>query len=161
MRILKMPALTFLLLVLSARLGAIEIAFTNPDPDWTVTVVYGALAGNDLTSTYTSAANEAVLRIRFATIGAMWRVTVKRADTTWHANLHLSVMRTSVGNPPGYLVGGTVYQEVTTTDEAFFWVETPIDLVRAIRCRFQLTGVGAAIGARNFLTTVTYTVTEY
>jgi hypothetical protein len=155
---MKALASTVLLLVVAGSIGAIELTFTNADPDWTVSVVYGAQAGDDLIDTYTSAANEAVLRIRFA--AARWRVTVKRADTTWHGNLHLSVMRTSNGNPPGHLIGGTVYQEVTTSDTDFFWVATAVD-VRAIRCRFQLTGVGAAIGARNFLTTVTYTVTEY
>jgi uncharacterized membrane protein len=158
MRILKVPALIFLLLVLSARLGAIEITFTNADPDWTIAVAYGALAGNDLTSTYTSAANEAVLRIRFP--AARWRVTVRRTDTTWHANLQLSVMRTSTGLPAGNLIGGDAYQLVGTSDALFFYCASAT-AVRQIRCRFQLTGVGAAIGAQNFLTTVTYTVTEY
>jgi hypothetical protein len=159
MRSRLLPLCTILLtLVLAEPVHAITIQFTNADPDWTVTVVYGALAGDDLTGTYTSAANEAVLRIRFA--AAPWRVTVHRTDTTWHANLTLSVMRTSGGLPAGNLVGGDVYQAVTTTDTDFFWTTTAVD-VRQIRCRFQLTGVGAAIGARNFLTTVTYTVTEY
>jgi hypothetical protein len=158
MRILKVPALIFLMLNLAGSLGAAEIRFTNADPDWTVTVVYGALAGNDLTSTYTSAANETVMRIDNPT--TQWRVDVHRTDTTWHANLTLSIMRTSNGTPAGHLTGGTLYQAIGTTDAEFFRCDGAFN-VRAIRCRFQLTGVGAAIGARNFLTVVTYTVVEF
>lgn len=159
MRSRLLPLCTILLtLALAGPLHAITITLTNADPDWTVTVVYGVLAGDDLTGTYTSAANEAVMRIDAP--AAQWRVDVRRTDTTWHGNLTLYVMRTSNGNPNGHLSGGTVYQPVGTTDAEFFQCDSAT-AVRNIRCRFQLTGVGAAIGAANFLTVVTYTVVEF
>lgn len=123
--------------------------------DWTVTVTWSGVAGDDLTGTYESATNEALIRVRQADYP--YHVDVRRSDTTWDADLHLYVKRnTAVAT----LVGGTTYQEVGTAAGVEFFHSTTSASTGWLDIQLQLTGVNVGIDARSFLTTVIYTVTE-
>jgi hypothetical protein len=114
-------------------------------------------AGTDLTSTYTSATDQATLGVSGAGSHS-WRIDVLRMDTTWHANLHLWVKRTNNGTSgTGTYSGGTTFLEVTTTTQTFMTGYANRD---GFTLQFQLTGVSTAVPAASYSTTIRYTVTQ-
>ena len=132
---------------------AISITATG---SWSETIDASDLqagAGSDLISTYESAADAVIIDIT-DTSGA-WGLDVKKIDTNWHSNLHLHVKRTSDGQGPGSISGGTSYQEVTDTDLSFFsgdrW-RSDVDI------QLKLTGVSIQVPLDTYTTTVYYTI---
>jgi hypothetical protein len=114
-------------------------------------------AGTDLTSTYTSATNQATLGVS-GTYSHTWRIDVMRIDTTWHTNLHLWVKRTNNGTSgSGSYSGGTTFLDLTTTNQTFM---TGAGDRTGFTLQFQLTGVSTAIPAASYSTTIRYTITQ-
>jgi len=111
-------------------------------------------AGTDLTSTYTSDADAALVSIA-DTSGANWRVDIQKQDVAWNPSLVLSARRTSAGTG-GSVSGGNSYQQVTDTYATFF---TGSQDVTDINVQLQLTGVSVSIPRASYSTTVYYTVT--
>lgn len=111
-------------------------------------------AGTDLTSTYASTADAALVSIA-DTSGANWRVDIKKQDGAWNPSLVLSARRTSAGTG-GSVSGGDSYQQVTDTDATFF---TGSQDVTDINVQLQLSGVSVSIPRASYSTTIYYTVT--
>lgn len=146
-------------LILPARTShAIDIALTGT---WALSIDASDLTGGpgtDLIDTYESTADQITVTIS-NTAGAddNWRVDIRRTDTTWHGDFGLHVKRTGDGTGGGSISGGTAYQEVTTSDGAFFSgagdrTDVPIQL--------KLTGVSVQVAPDTYSTTVTYTVVD-
>jgi len=148
----------------------LQIVISTGAGGWTITIPAApspvpAAGRNFTTTTYTSAANQTVLRVNAPFTGGLkgWIVYVHRTYTaTWGPNLHLSIQRTNAGTPTGNLVGPlNVYQQITNVDTELFRCNTQT-AVRNIRCQLQITGVSAPLlTTPNDLTSVTYTVTEF
>ena len=87
-----------------------------------------------------------------------WLVDVKKADTTWHNNLHLYIQRTSDGDaPPSRISGGGSYQEMLVTDQEFFSGEGNIN---GIEAQLKLDGVSVQIPPDTYSTIVCFTVVD-
>jgi len=115
-------------------------------------------AGSNLISSHESASNAAFIDI-FDTTGTSdnWRVDVKKIDTSWHSSLHLDVKRTSDGTGSGAISGGSVYQEVTGTDQSFFsgsGDRSSIDVQLKVR------GMSVQVSPNTYSTTIYYTVVD-
>jgi len=127
---------------------------------WSLTIGQSNLqggAGSDLTSTYTSATNQATLSVS-GTYSHTWRIDVTRVDTTWHANFHLWVKRTGNGTSgTGTYSGGTTYLEATTTAQTFM---TGAGDRSGFTLQYQLTGVSTAIPAASYATAIRYTIVQ-
>lgn len=155
------PSLTLALLfvlVICVPAEAISIAVTGA---WAEIVDESDLQGgpgSSLASTYESAADEVVIDIT-DTSGSddNWRVDVRRSDTTWHEDLVLWVKRTSDGNGDGAISEGTTYQQITTSDTAFF---SGSGNRTTIYIQEKLTGVSAQMLADDYVTTLIYTVVD-
>jgi hypothetical protein len=158
------------MLVASAPAVPLALVISTGAGGWTVTIPAAPspvpAAGRDFTTTtYTSAANQTVLRVNAPFTGGMtgWRVTVSRTYTaTWGANLQLWIQRTNNGTPAGNLVGPlNVYQQITNVPTELFRCNTQT-AVRTIRCQLQIRGVSAPnLVTPSDVTSVTYTVTEF
>jgi hypothetical protein len=137
--------------------AAINITVTG---SWSFSVGQANLtggAGSDLTSTFTSATNQATLGVS-NTLGASWRIDVRRIDTLWHANLHLWLKRTNNGTfGSGTYSGGTIFLDLTTSDQMFM---TGRGNRTGFTLQFQLTGVSTAVPAASYSTTIRYTVVQ-
>ena len=115
-------------------------------------------AGSELTSTYTSATNQATLGADATYRWTNWRISVRRIDTTWHANLHLWVKRTNNGTyGSGTYSGGTTFLDLTTVNQTFM---TGRGDRYGFTLQFQLTGVSTAVPAASYSTTIRYTIVD-
>ena len=126
---------------------------------WTLTLNSANLvagAGSDLTGSYQSAANAALLGVTGAGGSASWHISVHRADTLWNAALTLSLQRTGNGSG-GTVSGGTSYQSIGLVDTTFF---SGTSNVSSIPVQFQLAGLSVKVPVNNYSTTVTFTVTS-
>ena len=116
---------------------------------------------SDLNSTYESPTDQVSATISNSSYGWFgtwyWRVDVSRDNSQWNNNLHLDVRRSSGGFGFGSISGGTSYQEVTTSTQAFF---TGVSFRLWIGFQYRLRGVSAAVPAGTYAATVTYTVVE-
>lgn len=112
-------------------------------------------AGTDLNPTYLSASNE--IRVDVGQTSTTWVVAVRGSATNWHPNFQFGVRRTTNGNGPGWISGGTSWLQVTGSDQQFF---TGYRQRRNIRVQCGLTGVSLQIPADIYSGTVIYTVWE-
>lgn len=148
-------AVMAVLLLVTVEMEAIQIVVTG---SWTRTIDAAdlqGLAGSDLNPVYESATNQIGIDIRQT--GTIWKVDIKKVDTSWHGNFHLFIRRTSNGSGSGSISGGTTYQEVTDADQAFFSGD---DTRNFIDVQLRLEGVSVQIPQDSYSTTVYYTVTE-
>jgi len=147
--------LTFML-ALAAPGRAIDFMATG---EWSRTIGAGDLqagAGSDLVSTYESAETAALLTIS-NTGGALWRVDVRRTDTTWHGNFTLLLRRTGDGTGGGPISGGTAYQAIGETNAEFF---SGTGDRTNIPVQFKLAGMSVQVPPNTYATTITYTVVQ-
>jgi len=116
---------------------------------------------SDLNSTYESPADQVTASVNNSSYGFFglwyWRIDVSRDNSQWHNNLHLDVRRSSGGFGFGSIYGGTSYQEVTTSTQAFL---TGSRFRLWIGFQYRLRGVSVAVPAGTYVTTVTYTIVE-
>ena len=121
--------------------------------NWSLTIDSGDLvggAGTDLIETYESGADETLIAIsNMAGNEDNWRVDVRRTDTSWHGDLRLWVRRTGDGSGAGSITGGTSYQEVSSTDGAFF---SGAGDRSGIPIQLQLTGVSLQVPPESYST---------
>jgi hypothetical protein len=138
--------------------GAISISLVGV---WSETVDASDLAGgagSDLISTYESASNQVSIDLTGTTGDSdAWRVDIKRADTAWHGDLHLSLRRTSDGSGSGSISGGASYQEITDTYSEFF---SGSGDRTGINVQLKINGVSVGVPADSYSTTVYYTVVD-
>lgn len=147
--------LTFVL-ALAAPGRATDLTATG---DWARTIGAGDLqagAGSDLVETYESAEASALLAIS-NTGGAVWRVDVRRTDTTWHGNFALLLRRTGDGMGGGPISGGAAYQAIGETNAEFF---SGTGDRTNIPVQFELAGMSVQIPPNTYVTTITYTVVQ-
>lgn len=120
-------------------------------------------AGNDFTGTYESNTSQVNLSITDGTIligqDYNWRVDVRVGQEDWHPNLDLSIRRTGDGVTvnDGMIVGGEVYQTLTTVNQTLMEGNKNRTLIPV---QYQLRNVSVTIPAKTYYTTVIYTVTE-
>lgn len=135
--------------------AAISISSTG---NWSETIDaldLQAGAGSDLIDTYESTADQVSIDIIDPINN--WRVGVKKVDTTWHSSFHLYVKRTSDGTGSGSISGGTIYQEVSGTDQSFF---SGSDDRSGIQIQSKLSGISVQIPPDIYTTTIYYTVVD-
>jgi len=149
--------LTLLLAVVAPGL-AIDITAIG---DWSRTVTAADLqagAGSDLISSYESAADAGDLTISgTGGTGDVWRVDVRRTDTTWHGDFTLSIKRTGAGSGGGSIDGGTAYQAVGTANAELF---SGAGDRSGIPVQFRLEGMSVQVPPNTYSTTVTLTVVD-
>jgi hypothetical protein len=137
---------------------AIDIALAG---SWAVSIDAGDLTGGpgtDLTDTYESETAQITITISNTPgSGDNWRVDVKRMDTNWDSDLTLEVRRTGDGAGGGSISGGTTYQEIDTTDTAFFSGSGDRS---DITLQLRLSGVSVHVPPDAYSTSVTYTVVD-
>lgn len=131
---------------------------------WTITLkvadLVSSAGGSDFAGVLESAVNEISVTISKTTdpIASPWRLDISRVDTTWDPSLVLYARRTGDGTGDGTINGGTVYQEITNTDQIFFdgtGDRSSIDI------QLKLSGVSANnLMVTTYAATVYYTVTE-
>jgi len=125
---------------------------------WTRVIGAGDLTGGpgtNLTATYTSATNQALMAV--TTTGVNWRVDVLRIDSIWHANFVLSIRRTGTGSGTGSVTGGGGFQAITTTSQTFV---TGSGNRTGIQLQERIGGVSVSIPAATYTTTIQYTVVD-
>jgi hypothetical protein len=113
-------------------------------------------AGSELSSSIESAADQVSINLLGAGNKA-WRVDIRKVDTDWHGDLSLLARRTSDGAGQGQITGGTSYQQISDTYQAFF---NGTHNRRNVNVQLMLDGVSAGLPCGNYLTTVYYTVVE-
>lgn len=161
-RVIKftIPLILFAFMFSANKAGEAAISISSTG-NWSETIDaldLQAGAGSDLIDTYESAADQVSIDIS-GTTGPTddWRVDVKKVDTTWHSSFHLYVKRTSDGTGSGSISGGTIYQEVTGTDQSFFSGSGDRS---AAYIQLKLSGVSIQIPLETYTTTVYYTVVD-
>jgi hypothetical protein len=140
------------LLLCSGVCWAIAITVTG---NWAETIDASDLQGgpgSNLISTYESASNVGVVDIN----AGNWWVYVEKTDSTWHANLHLYVKRTSDGSGSGTISGGTNYQEIDTS-QLFF---SGSDDRSNVNLQLKLDGVSIQVPPAIYTTTIYYTISD-
>jgi len=152
----KQAFLSFLfpLLLISNVAWSIDITSVG---NWPLTIGENDLingAGSDLNSTYESTTYQVSLTIS-GTSGS-WRVDVRKVNTNWHSDLHLWVRRTGDGSG-GSVSNGSVYQELTDTDQPFF---TGSDDVPGITAQLKLSGMSIQVPPDTYTATIYYTVVD-
>jgi len=152
------------ILVLAATFALINLVLASNitvTGSWSLSIGQADLsgtAGSELNSTYTSATNQATLGADATYSFTNWRISVRRIDTTWHANFHLWVKRTNNGTSgTGTYSGGTTFIDLTTVDQTFM---TGRGDRSGFTLQFQLTGVSTAVPAASYSTTIRYTIVD-
>jgi len=151
--------LVFPLLLLLPGLAWPAITLTCTG-DWSDIVDQNDLSGatgSDLNSTYQSSSSAGLTTIAGCqNRNDIWRVDIRRSDTTWSTSLHLYARRTGDGTGNGRSIsGGTTYAEIGTTN---------VELFRGqgdhanIPLQFQATGVSYALAVSLYQTTIILTV---
>lgn len=137
---------------------------------WTPTITTITEAGNDYASTtLTSASNQTLLDVKVPNISGTNRyiINIRRTDsgTNWNtAGLQLWVRRTSDGTGAGAattVVGGTTYQQITSSDLYFFEGFNDNKNYRTgISIQYQITGASVLVPVANYSTTITFTLID-
>jgi len=155
---LSLSAIAVLALLGGAAWAAISISAVG---SWTETVDETDLAGapgSDLIGTYESAADQVAVDISETTGDSdTWRVDIKKVDTTWHANLHLYLKRTSDGAGSGSISGGGSYLEAGDTYAEFF---SGAGNRTGIYIQLEITGISVSVPAAAYSASVYYTVID-
>jgi hypothetical protein len=112
--------------------------------------------GSDFVSSLESASDQVTTEISGAG-NRSWRVDVKKTNGNWHTSLFLDVRRTSDGSGSGSISGGTAYQEVDDTDQAFFSGDRSRS---AINLQLRLRGISVQVPCDTYTTTIYYTVVD-
>jgi hypothetical protein len=137
---------------------------------WTATVTTITEAGNDYaSSTLQSATNQTEIDVRVPNTPGLnhYTINIKRADSgsNWNtAGLQLWAKRTGNGTGGGTgssVVGGTAYQQITTSDLYFFDGYNDNNTYRNnIPVQYQITGISVTVPVANYSTSITYTVID-
>lgn len=138
---------------------------------WTPTVTIITEAGNNYaSSTLQSATNQTLIDVRVANTPGLnhYTVNIKRTDsgTNWNtAGLQIWARRTGTGTSGGgggsTVTGGTVYQEIMTSDLLFFEGDNSNNTFRNdIPIQYQITGISVLVPVGSYSTTITYTLID-
>lgn len=153
--ICKMIYSVLLVFVYSSFLQAQDITVSGR---WDLTIDSSDLqggAGTDLEPTYKSRKKQ--IRIDVENTNTNWSVSVQLNPINWHADFRFGVKRTTNGNGPGWISGGTSWMDVTTFDQEFFTGNNRRRKV-SVKCRFK--DVSVQIPPDLYSMSVIYTVTE-
>ena len=155
---LSLSAIAVSLAFWGAASAAISISAIGT---WSETVSDADLAGgpgSDLVGTYESAADQVSIDISgSAGDSDTWRVDLRKADTSWHSDLHLYLKRTSGGTGSGSISGGQSYLEAGDTYAEFM---SGSGDRTGIHMQLRITGVSVSVPADAYSTTVYYTVVD-
>jgi len=124
--------------------------------EWTLVIDESAIVNDDIVDTHESETGQITLNISAGRWDS-YRVSVHKTDSNWQGDLSIDVRRTSNGNGPGSLSGGTVYQQVDDTGAAFF---SGIGQRSKIYCQYRIRGVGPQIPPGTYTTSIVYTVVQ-
>ena len=119
-------------------------------------------AGANYTGTGESPANQTSLSFSVAILNS-YRVSVRKVDTDWNANIGLFVRRTGDGG--GLLsgsAGGLTYIQLTGSNQTFFTFSTGLSLlgIGTIPVQYAINGLSVLIPAKTYTTTVIYTISN-
>jgi hypothetical protein len=135
---------------------AVKIRVTG---GWTEIIDFNDLQGgpgSDLISSYESLVDAVDIDITGAG-NRLWQVDIRRVDTNWLPDFTLEARRTSSDQD---VYGGTAYQQVTMSDQLFFYTDVSPNNARNIKVQYRLSGVSVQIPPGTYATTVYYTVTQ-
>jgi hypothetical protein len=119
-------------------------------------------AGANYTGTGESPANQTSLSFSVAILNS-YRVSVRKVDTDWNANIGLFVRRTGDGG--GLLsgsAGGLTYIQLTGSNQTFFTFSTGLSIlgIGTIPVQYAINGLSVLIPAKTYTTTVIYTISN-
>ncbi|MFN3588861.1 MAG: hypothetical protein ACK4UP_05720 [Spirosomataceae bacterium] len=119
-------------------------------------------AGANYAGAGESPANQTSLSFSVAILNS-YRVSVRKIDTDWNANIGLFVRRTGDGG--GLLsgsAGGLTYIQLTGSNQTFFTFSTGLSLfgIGAIPVQYAINGLSVLIPAKTYTTTVVYTISN-
>ena len=165
-----------LLLLLAFWLGAHTHLFAqltlSTSGTWSQTLSAASIteAGNDFEAAYASAENQVLLGVTNGNKnsnaeknGYLWSIYVSKSDVLWDNTVQVYARRTDEGTPRNssrttLVSGGTTYQQITETDQWFFWGYRGST---GIPIQYQLQGVTVLMPAQIYRTTIVYTVTSF
>lgn len=134
---------------------------------WTPTISPPTEAGNNYSSTpIVSNPNQTTISISSFLLLSSYTVTVHKSDGgNWHNDLVLEVQRTGNGTwlNIGTLSGPlNVYQLVKNTPDPFFYYASLLNLtsINNIPVQYRLSGLSVLLPAKNYSTTVIYTISK-
>lgn len=115
-------------------------------------------AGSELTTAYESSAGAIDLDVTLAAdAGDVWRIEVRRADSTWDSSVKVWVRRTDGGTGDGSVVGGLTWMEVGPTDQLFF---TGAGNRTGMSVQVRVDGLSLSVPPAAYLTTLQYTLVD-
>ena len=154
------PRKIVLILAAVAVLGGVGLAVRiRVTGGWTEIIDFNDLRGgpgSDLIASYESLVDAVDIDITGAG-NALWEVDIRRMDTNWQPAFTLEARRSS-SHPDVY--GGTAYQQVTMSDQLFFYTNVRSNNTRNIKIQYRLSGVSVQIPPGNYTTMVYFTVLE-
>ncbi|WP_394994750.1 hypothetical protein [Emticicia sp.] len=137
---------------------------------WSPSVTTIGEAGNDyISTTIQSSTTQTQIDLQVVQIAGLnhYTVYIRRTDsgTNWNtAGLQIWVRRTSDGSGAGAkstTIGGTTYQQITTSDLYFFEGNNDSGNLRTnIGIQYQITGVSVTVPVATYSTTLTYTLID-
>ena len=116
-----------------------------------------AEAGQQLTSTYTSAAVTSSLTVTGAGNSNPWRINVRKSDGSWNSQFSLEIERTSDGSGNGTITPDPGFIQVTDTDSVFI---TGTGNRRDMNCLYRLSNITLLVPPGNYSTTIIFTLTN-
>ena len=142
--------------------------YLNTSGSWYPNVASSVIAeaGLNYNATYKvqSQSNQTLLSLSlgggfFNSLFNGWKVDVSRSDIHWNSNLRLDIKRTSNGTGSIFssISGGTVDQQVLTTNSTFF---NGIGNFSNINIQYQISGFSVLIPVDTYSTTVIFTLID-
>jgi hypothetical protein len=147
------------LLILWSAVFAITISVTG---SWNLLISDADLdgpPGSDLLPEYESLSDTVIISVNNQH-SINWEVDVRKSDINWHPDLHLFIRRTSSGsgNPrKSGIVGGLNYQEISNSDQRFFW---GWGKRTNINSQLKISGISVSIPAETYTSIIWYTAIE-
>jgi len=126
---------------------------------WTEIIDFNDLQGgpgSDLIFSYESLVDAVDIDIT-GSGNRTWQVNIRRMDTNWDPGFTLDARRTSSDQD---VYGGTAYQQVTVSDQLFFYTNVSPNNARNIKVQYRLSGVSVQSPPGTYATTVYFTVTQ-
>ena len=113
--------------------------------------------GSDLNPTYTSAADQVLIEVKYLSPQYDYLVTIHLSPVSWHSDFIFRVRRTGDGSGPGWISGGLSWMQLTGIGQDFFTVNKNR---RDIPIQYQLDDVSIQVEPGTYVTDVVYTIIE-
>lgn len=157
---ITIPALIAFLIFLASPLWALGLKVNLNT--WNLTVNSSNLgppaeAGQQLTSTYTSATVTSTLTVTGAGNSQPWRINIRKSDGSWNSQFSLEIERTSDGSGSGTITPDPGFIQVRDTDTVFI---TGTGNRKDMNCLYRLSNITLLVPPGNYSTTIIFTLTN-